>query len=160
MWVKGILNEDFINYKLPSLFICTAVCSFKCDKESGEQCCQNSSLAEDTGVIVSNDYIIQKRYLANDITKAIVFGGLEPFDQFGEVFNFIRMLRLKYECFDPVVIYTGYNKEEIEQEIYRLSSFPNIIVKFGRFIPHQEKHKDKILGVELASPNQYAEVIS
>jgi len=32
----------------------------------------------------------------------------------------------------------------------------NIIVKFGRYRPNQEKHYDKILGVFLASDNQYA----
>jgi hypothetical protein len=38
--------------------------------------------------------------------------------------------------------------------------FDNIIVKFGRFIPDDEKRFDEVLGVELASHNQYAEVIS
>jgi len=32
----------------------------------------------------------------------------------------------------------------------------NIIIKFGRFIPDQKSHMDETLGVELASPNQYA----
>jgi hypothetical protein len=32
----------------------------------------------------------------------------------------------------------------------------NIIVKFGRYRPNQEPHFDKVLGVELASDNQYA----
>ena len=36
----------------------------------------------------------------------------------------------------------------------------NIIIKFGRYIPNQEKHYDDVLGIELASDNQYAEVIS
>ena len=36
-------------------------------------------------------------------------------------------------------------------------NFDNIIIKYGRFIPGQEKHYDKILGVYLASNNQYAE---
>ena len=37
---------------------------------------------------------------------------------------------------------------------------PNIIIKYGRFIPHQEKHFDEILGVYLASDNQYGKRIS
>ena len=35
-----------------------------------------------------------------------------------------------------------------------------IIIKYGRFIPNQQKHYDEILGVYLASDNQYAEKIS
>jgi len=38
-----------------------------------------------------------------------------------------------------------------------LKDFDNIIIKYGRFIPGQEKHYDEILGVYLASNNQYAE---
>ena len=31
-----------------------------------------------------------------------------------------------------------------------------IAIKYGRFIPNQETHFDSMLGVTLASPNQYA----
>ena len=31
-----------------------------------------------------------------------------------------------------------------------------MIIKFGRFIPNDDKHIDPVLGVELASKNQYA----
>ena len=41
-----------------------------------------------------------------------------------------------------------------------LTLYPNIIVKFGRFKPNEESHLDKLLGVRLASPNQYARLIS
>lgn len=41
-----------------------------------------------------------------------------------------------------------------------LSEYKNIVVKFGRYIPGQEKHYDEVLGVYLASDNQYAEKIS
>ena len=36
----------------------------------------------------------------------------------------------------------------------------NIIIKFGRFIPNQQSHYDAVLGIKLASSNQYAERIS
>jgi len=36
----------------------------------------------------------------------------------------------------------------------------NIIIKYGRFIPDKEKHYDEVLGIYLASDNQYAERIS
>ena len=72
--------------------------------------------------------------------------------------EFITQLRV--ECLDDVVIYTGYNKEEIIDKVLVLSQFKNIIIKFGRYIPGQEKHYDNILGVYLAANNQYAEKIS
>lgn len=159
MRIKGLTDEDFVNYKLPSMFISTSVCSFKCEKESGVSCCQNSSLAKQKAKDVRNSDIIM-RYLDNPITKAIVFGGLEPFDQWQELFAFLYELRVCYTLNDPVVIYTGYNRDEIEGEIAMLKMFPNIIVKFGRYIPNIKPTFDNVLGVSLASENQYAEVIS
>ena len=159
MWLKGITDEDFVNYKVPSMFISTTMCSFKCDKECGSQVCQNMALAQEDPIFTNDDYLI-RRYLKNPITKAIVFGGLEPFDQWGELFPFIQRLRMQYGCTDPVVIYTGYRREEIDGEIRFLMSMPNIIVKFGRFVPGQEPHMDPVLGVNLANDEQYAEQIS
>lgn len=159
MIIKGIVDEDFVNYKVPSMFICTNTCTFKCDKESGTSCCQNSSLAHQKSIDLSDDKIIQ-RYMANPITKAIVIAGLEPFDQFDEVLAFIRKLRNDYHCDDTVVIYTGYTSEESSTKVEFLRMFTKITVKFGRFIPNQEMRYDDVLGVYLASPNQYAEVIS
>ena len=158
MRIKGVVSEDFVNYKLPSMYISTATCDFKCEKESGIQCCQNSQLAKMPTKEISDINLIE-HYLGNDITKAIVIGGLEPFDQFDEVCEFLIKLRRQYHCDDPVVIYTGYNKTEISSALKTLKRFKisNIIVKFGRFIPNQQKHFDPVLGVELASDNQYAE---
>lgn len=159
MHVKGILDEDFINYKVPSMHIGTCRCSFKCDKENGESCCQNSSLVNMKTITISDDEIIN-RYLTNDITKAICFAGLEPIDQFDELIHFIKLLRNKYKCDDEVVIFTGYNKDEITEQIEELKKFKNIVMKYGRFIPREERRLDKVLGVYLASPNQYGEVLS
>lgn len=159
MWLKGITDEDFVNYKVPSMFIATCICDFKCERDCGRQCCQNSALAKEDPIHTDDDYLIT-RYLHNKISKAIVFGGLEPFDQWQELFNFLQKLRGQYGCMDPVVIYTGYMESEIDGEIRFLMSIPNIIVKFGRYIPDQEPHMDDTLGVKLASDNQYAKKIS
>lgn len=159
MRIKGITDEDFVNYKQPSMYICMSFCDFKCDRESGVSCCQNSSLAKQSIVELPDEQIIQ-RYLGNPITKAICFAGLEPFEQFIEVYTFVRNLRNKYHCDDTVVIYTGFNKDEITPQVEALSEYPNIIIKFGRFVPNSESHYDEVLGVHLASPNQYAEEIS
>lgn len=159
MLLKGLIDEDFVNYRVPNMFISTAVCTFKCEKESGVHCCQNSDLAKQKTKRIDDNLIIE-RYLQNPITKTIVFGGLEPFEQYNEMFDFIYKLRTEYHCDDTVVIYTGYNKEEIAGQVDYLKMFKNIIIKFGRFVPNQASHYDEVLGVDLASPNQYAERIS
>jgi MinD-like ATPase involved in chromosome partitioning or flagellar assembly len=86
--------------------------------------------------------------------------GLEPLDSFSDVINLINLLRTTYDCLDDIVIYTGYNKKEIEWFIKSIKHFKNIILKYGRYIPNQESHLDSILGVKLSSSNQYAEKIS
>ena len=158
MLIKGIKDEDFVNYKKPSMFIIFPNCTFKCDKEAGCSICQNSSLANEPNIEIKEIDIIE-RYIKNPITKAIVFGGLEPFDS-EEILMFIEHIR-EYTN-DEIVIYTGYTEEEIFDEIKWLQSdgIENIIIKFGRFIPNQQPHYDEVLGVKLASNNQYARRIS
>ena len=158
MKVKGIVQEDFINYKKPAMFISTATCSFKCDRESGTQCCQNGPLASQPDIEIGTGRLVAM-YAGNQITRAVVFGGLEPMDQFEDLAKFISRLRAT-GCMDDVVIYTGYNKDEIPYKIWTLSAFPNVIVKYGRFVPNSEPRHDEVLGVTLASKNQYAERIS
>ena len=58
------------------------------------------------------------------------------------------------------MIYTGYYPNEIADELAALRKFKNIIVKFGRYQPGQKSHYDEVLGVDLASDNQWAERIS
>ena len=157
MIVKNIIDEDFVNYKKPSLFIACPRCSFKCDKEAGKQICQNCALANDKDITIDTNKLID-RYTNNPITKAVVFGGLEPFDTFYTLIFFIDKFRKK--CDDDIVIYTGYTEDECENQIKLLQKYKNIIVKFGRFIPNQSSHYDNVLGVELASYNQYGKRIS
>lgn len=158
MRIKGCIEEDFSNYKEPSMFIITSFCDFKCDIECGESCCQNSSLADTEIVDISDDELIEK-YINNPITKAIVFGGLEPFDQLSELYSFIHTLRTEYKCKDTVVIYTGYTEEEYGAVMRSImDDLGNIIVKYGRFVPYQDGHFDDVLGVYLSSPNQYAKL--
>ena len=168
MIVKGIEAENFENYKDPALFVAFPHCSFKCDKEAKCAVCQNSALALSENIEVKIDTLVNL-YVENPITKAIVCGGLEPFDSFDDLLCLI--MNLRYRTSDPIIIYTGYTEEEIGKMTHRLDSdyysfldilelYENIVIKFGRFIPNQEKHYDKLLGVELASLNQYAKVIS
>lgn len=153
--LKGIIDEDFVNYRVPSMTLMFPNCSFKC----GVEYCQNSSLAKSDDINIDIDELC-KRYVNNPITEAIVCQGMEPFDSFIELYTFISILRKEYNCEDNVVIYTGYEKNEISTAIKRLKEFQNIIIKYGRYIPDQEPHYDEVLGVKLASDNQYAETLS
>ena len=157
MIIKGIQEEDFINYKKPSMFISFSSCTWKCEKECGKKVCQNGTLATTPNINIGVKTIVNK-YINNPITKSIVCGGLEPFDTFDDLLQLIAYLRVSTD--DDIVIYTGYYKEEIEDKITLLSKYKNIVIKYGRYIPGQEKHYDKVLGVSLASENQYAERIS
>ena len=160
MKVKAIKDEDFVNYKVPCMFISTCFCDWKCchDANIPEEVCQNNELASMRTIDVSADSIY-RRYVNNPISEAIVIGGLEPIKQFNEIYELIEYFRVN-NCEDYFVIYTGYNKDEITDKIRQLSNFKNIIIKFGRFIPNQEPHYDHVLGVNLISNNQYAEVIT
>lgn len=157
MLLKQILFEDFTNYKKASMFLGFPRCTFKCEKECGIKCCQNSSLAQATAVEIDTDKLISN-YISNPITQAVVFGGLEPLDTFDELIEFVQKFREKTD--DDIVIYTGYYKNEVLDKIEQLCKYKNIIVKFGRFIPNQTPHFDEVLGVKLISDNQYAEKIS
>ena len=159
MEIKGIIHEDFVNYKVCSMTIAMPYCTFKCDKECGSNVCQNSKLVKDPTLDIPAAKIIDQ-YLYNPLSHAIVFQGLEPFDSYNDIYYFIYALRFVFKNNDPVVIYTGYNKDEISSKIEDLFKFSNIIIKFGRYIPNQKPHYDEILGVNLASDNQYAEVIT
>lgn len=153
MKIKNIIEEDFVNYKVPSMFIATSRCDFKCDRECGKNVCQNSSLAAAPTFEIDDAKLI-KQYLNNDITEAVVIGGLEGFDTFDDMYAFIW--RFRQICFDPIVIYTGYYPSEIKDKLKKLFKFNNIIVKFGRFIPNDKPRYDEVLGITLASSNQFA----
>lgn len=154
MKIIDIIDEDFVNYKKPCMTIMMPFCTFKCDKECGKQVCQNSDLASAPKIDIPTKKIIQ-RYLNNPISESVVFQGLEPMDSFYQVINFVKKFREVSS--DDIVIYTGYTKKEIQWYLTFFKDFDNIIIKYGRFIPDQKNHFDEVLGVNLASDNQYAE---
>lgn len=99
---------------------------------------------------------IYNAYMSNGISKAIVIGGLEPLIQFDEIYGLIDYFR-HHGCDDDFVIYTGYTEDEVKaNEHWRLLlGIKNIVFKFGRYVPGGRPHRDSVLGVELASDNQY-----
>ena len=150
--LKGIVDEDFVNYRVPSMTLMFPYCDFKCGDS-----CHNFSLINEEN-IKTTVRKIYSRYINNPITKAIVCQGLEPFDSWEDLKELIFHFRIHECCFDDIVIYTGYNKEEIANKVeYLKKMYSNIIIKFGRYVPGQEPHYDDILGIKLASNNQYAE---
>lgn len=158
--LKGVVMEDFVNYAKPSLFLITCKCDWKCCHEANIPItvCQNEPVVRQ----VTKEFLISsiyKAYIDNEITKAVVIGGLEPILQFEEVLSLLDYFR-KQNCNDDFVIYTGYYKEEIEKEIEQLKKYPNVILKYGRYKPNSVSRFDDVLQITLASDNQYAERIS
>ena len=156
MRLKGLIDYDLSNYRVPSMFLIFPKCDFKCDRKCGRPICQNSALAHEPVIEIETIEIV-KRYLNNPLTHAVVCGGLEPFDTWEELRYFVAMFR--YYSDDLIIIYTGYTEEEIQNYIYTLQEFDNIIIKYGRFIPDSPHIFDAVLGVELASNNQYAKLL-
>lgn len=162
MIVKQIVDEDFVNYKKPSMFIAFPNCDWKCEKECGERVCQNGTLATSPDIELDERYIVD-RYMSNPITSAIVIGGLEPFYDYRDLMNLIWEFRVA-GCEDDIVIYTGYTAIECYRDflLHTLArkELGSIIIKFGRYVPNQKPHYDEILGVNLASDNQHAEIVN
>ena len=154
MKILNIKPEDFTNYKKPSMFIGMGTCDFKCCIESNipTETCQNHRLLED--YMELEPQTIVGNYMSNNISEAIVIGGLDPFNDFMNLLDLIDEFRRN--TLDDIVIYTGYYPYEIINYLLYLTNYDNIIIKFGRFIPNDTLHKDKVLGVELVSNNQYA----
>ena len=146
--IKGLVDEDFVNYHKCSMFIGFPHCDWKCGKEF----CQNSPLALSPSKQIETKVLVE-RYLKNPLSQAIVIGGLEPFDSFEQLKELVDAFRLK--TFDDIVVYTGYEPEEIADKLEKIWYYPNMYFKFGRFKPNHESHFDEVLGVELASDNQY-----
>ena len=156
--LKGFKEENMNDYKKISMFLAMPNCDFKCLKEKNLDIsiCQNSHLNKEPIQEYDIDYLINI-YLNNNITEAIVFGGLEPMLDFEQMLNFIKKFRDVSN--DDIVIYTGYYEDEIKDKIEILKEIPNIIVKFGRFEISEKKYDD-VLGIALISKNQYAKKIS
>lgn len=159
MLVKSIEDENFTNYKEPSMTIGCISCDFKCCNEAhiDKSVCLNNLIINQKNIEVSPQYIYN-RYINNPITHALVFAGLEPMLQIDEIIDVINYFR-KY-CNDTIIIYTGYYEDEIQLQLHKLKQYDNIIVKFGRYIPNKSNKYDNILGITLISNNQYAKYIN
>jgi len=157
MKLVGIIQEDFVNYRKPGMLLEFPYCSFKCNKDAGYTVCQNLELSGYEVFDFDINEIIEA-YKANPLTESVIFQGLEPFDSFYDMMQFITAFRSQLQ--DDIVIYTGYIESEIYDKLNNLREFENVYVKFGRFKPNNEPHFDKVLQVNLSSDNQYGIKIS
>lgn len=141
------------------MFLGFPYCSGKCNSP-GRVVCQNEALRcipERELINISPEEIVQ-RFENNFIPEALICGGLEPFDSFNDLVLLCGAFRKKFKHPNayPIVIYTGYYPHEIKEQLVVLMHWQGIIVKFGRYIPGDQPHRDPYLGVNLASDNQYA----
>lgn len=161
MQIKGLQLEDYNDFKKCSMYVAFPSCTFKCERECGvDGMCHNHSLISDTDIEISLDKLYDHFY-DNPVQQAVVCAGMEPFDSFKDLYELVKYWRIEKENFCPIVIYTGYNEDEVQDKVDKLKEFAGeLIIKFGRFIPGDELHYDEVLGVNLASKNQYAKLIS
>lgn len=156
--------ETFVDYKKQGILIGFPTCDGKCWKDIGmdTSICQNEALKKEA-IEISLDNLFNKieEYILSGFAKAVILAGLEPFEDTKNVLNIINFVQ-KISSETDIVIYTGFNKNEIEKELELIKSISKnrIIIKFGRFIPNSESVYDEVLGVTLASKNQYAEQIN
>ena len=155
-----VIDADFVNYKEATFIIYAGIsCTFKCCKDN-PALCHNSPLYNQPKINCSISDLIN-RYDNQTISHTITFQGLECLDNLKQILWFIYYFRQAHD--DMIIIWTGYTKEECEDLIYLFKNkmnFSNIIIKYGRYIPDQQPHYDPVLGVNLASDNQYAEKVS
>lgn len=101
MRVKAIEVEAFGDYKYPAMLIGANGCDWKCERDCGEKLCQNSSLATSPTIEVA-PYRLFELYQSSTVTRAIVFGGLEPMLQIEEILEVIDYFRRRTD--DPIII--------------------------------------------------------
>lgn len=102
---------------------------------------------------------IIEQYQRNILASTIIFAGLEPLDSIPNLTLIIDHFRQVTN--DTIIIYTGYEIDEMTSNsdglwlFHELKSYGNILIKFGRYIKDRPKVFNEILGIDLASDNQW-----
>ena len=73
MILKQIIDEDFVNYREPSMYLIFPHCSFKCDKENGTQYCQNRGLALEPDIEISKEAKNTSSSLIENVNSTLLF---------------------------------------------------------------------------------------
>ena len=152
--LKGYKEENFNDYKKVGFFLAFPSCNWKCLKELNLDLSisQNSHLIKEE----TQKYNIKMLLKKNKNKKNC--GGLEPFDTFDDLLLLAKEFRKQFQ--DDIVIYTGYYEDELQDKISKLKEYANIYIKFGRYNPNLPSRNDDVLGIKLASNNQYGKQIS
>lgn len=153
-----VKTDDTTDYGKTSLLLVTPKCSGKC----GEKC-QNYYLIKNSSPKQYSVSDIVNLYNSLDTHEAVVFAGLEPFDTFDETKAIVKAFLENNKRID-IVIYTGYNYQDIADKVDQLVSNVHsvgktIIIKFGPYDPQnypKSWHSD-LLNIDLATSNQYVE---
>ena len=76
MVLKGVIFEDFVNYKKPCMTLEFPCCTFKC----GNTLCQNSFLANTPNIDIDIDSLIERYclYLKNSVPTLTYLKEAEP----------------------------------------------------------------------------------
>lgn len=151
----GVLDyaEVFQDYKDSAILFSAIDCDWKCCREYGQSICQNQKMHGQREVILPFSRVLET--ICNSYTDAVIFGGLEPMLQADELVQCIEYLR-QQGMSRPIIIYTGYYPHEINTDtLIRLANC-HVIMKFGRYDPSYEPKFDDILGITLASGNQFS----
>jgi len=141
------MTDSFIDYKKPGLLLAFPYCNLKCG-----EACQNKHLRGNPVKYICGHKVCEL-YMRNGLFESIIFGGLEPFDTFEMIRDFIAIFRDYSD--DDIVIYTGYYPNEIIGKLKQISNIDNLYIKFGRYDKSCPPKYDDIGGVTLASGNQF-----
>lgn len=145
------VRETITDYRKSTLYLCGYICTLGCKD------CFHNELKKNHPTTLSIEKLFTD-YISTTSCDAILFSGLNWLEQIEELFVLIHYIRSNHINKD-IVIYTGYDKHEISDKIAMLSKFDNIIIKYGRFDATLPPRYDDVLGITLASSNQWAELL-
>ena len=142
-------------------------------------------IIEDNGVSLAKDVIADKSDLLKIVQELKESGfdmlrlisSVDYSDKFFIVYHFLSTVNSNVFTLKVPLIKSDASKIDslcdlydsanwLEREVYDLIylspllKYKNIIIKFGRYIPNSENKYDEILGVTLASQNQYAKRVT
>lgn len=146
------IRETFVDYKKTGLYVSGSRCNLKCKE------CFNENLKHSPTIKIKPIQFVEDYIIKNQVIESVIFSGLNWFDKFEDLLQLVNCIRVKTDI--DIVIYTGYKESEVLSEIDMLKENKNIIVKFGEYIPNDMEVYDEVLGITLASSNQYAKKIS
>lgn len=141
--IKGIFHERTEDAPFVGALICANDCQFNCPG------CFNQYLKQIKNYYME-DYEIINEVLSNPFNKGIILGGLEWTLQAEEM---LRLIKLALDNHLEVILYTGLNEQELQNNFPELFKLP-IYIKCGRYIKNLHTNNYSMYNVKLSSSNQ------